>query len=206
MSDKLLNDFMAVVYRQRRMPPEKEDVKSMARDLAASDLVTSFMADEDGHRLLGTEDLEAIAPSLRRARYTAGETLFRQGETGESCFVVVRGRLSGRMEFKESIPANEFEIGPGALVGEMSLMTGLPRTATIIAREESELLEINHEAFRLLLGRKEKIPELLSRLVAARAAANSEAMEKLRAITKEDVENAGRHENIFKRFLRLLKR
>ena len=205
MSDKLLNDFMAVVYRQRRMPPEKEDVRSMARDLAASDLVTSFMADENGDRLLGREDVEAIAPSLRRVRYTAGETLFRQGEAGESCYVVVRGRFSGRMEFKEAVPANEFEIRPGALVGEMSLMTGLPRTATVAAQEESELLEINREAFRLILGRKEKIPELLSRLVAARAAANAEALAKLKAITREDVKDSVSHENIFKRFLRLLK-
>lgn len=205
MSDKLLNDFMAVVYRQRRMAPEEEELESLVRDFAAGDLMTAFLVDKDGKPLLRKEELRLLAPSLRRVRYTKGEVIFRQGDKGESCFTVVRGRLGGRMEFQEDTPANEFEIARGAVLGEMSLMTGLPRTATVTAREEVELLEMNREAFARLLGLRQEIPSFLSRLAAARAAENAATLKKLKALRKEDLTEAVRSENIFKRFMRLLR-
>ncbi len=109
------------------------------------------------------------------------------------------------MEFQEDTPANEFEIARGAVLGEMSLMTGLPRTATVTAREEVELLEMNREAFARLLGLRQEIPSFLSRLAAARAAENAATLKKLKALRKEDLTEAVRSENIFKRFMRLLR-
>ncbi len=206
MSDKLLNDFMAVVYRQRRLAPEETEVKNRAAKLAQSDLLTELLVDQKGSPLLGEEELLEMARSLRPVIYTQGEVLFRQGEAGENCFVVVRGKLDCRVEYEDAAEANRFEIGPGALVGEMSLMTGLPRTATVEAAEEVELLEMGRDAFVRLLSLREEIPEILAGLVAARAEKNAAAMEKLKSLKPDDVSRTLKKENIFQRFLGFLHR
>jgi CRP-like cAMP-binding protein len=108
------------------------------------------------------------------------------------------------MEYEDQTQAVEFDIGKGALVGEMSLMTGLPRTATVSIQEETELLEIPHNAFACILALKPEIPEILSKLVAERAAKNAAAMEHLKSITTEDLRQTLRQENILMRFLRII--
>ncbi len=139
-----------------------------------------------------------------RNRYTSGETLFAQGDPGDTCYVLVSGHLHGRMEYEDATQAIEFEVGPGALLGEMSLMTGLPRTATVSVREEVELLEIPQEAFACLLGLHPEIPAVLSQLVADRAARNAAALERLKSISSEDLTQTLRQENILQRFLRII--
>jgi len=206
MSDKLLNDFMAVVYRQRELPPEQAEVERNRLDLSASEFVSKMLVDEAGKPLLTDRDLEGIARTVRRVQYTSGETVFRQGEPGETCYVVARGRVHGRVEYSDATQAHEFDLGPGALFGEMSLVTGLPRTATILANEEVELLEIAKEAFTQLLGLREDIPGVLAALVASRAAHNLAMLEKLRALDAGKVDETLKSGSILRRFLRMLGR
>jgi CRP-like cAMP-binding protein len=141
---------------------------------------------------------------MRRIRYTFGEVLFSQGGPGDTCYVVVSGHLHGRVEYDDATQAIEFNVGPGALLGEMSLMTGLPRTATVHVQEEVELLEIPQNAFACLLALHPEIPAVLSQLVAERAAKNTAALERLKSITTEDLAQTLRQDNILRRFLRII--
>ncbi len=104
----------------------------------------------------------------------------------------------------DTTKANEFELGPGALFGEMSLVTGLPRTATILANGEVELLKISKEAFTVLLGLRDDIPQVIAKLVAERAEDNKATLEKLKAVDATNVGESIRSESIFKRFLHML--
>jgi len=110
--------------------------------------------------------------------YTRGETVFGQGETGENCYVVVKGRVQGRIASDGTAEPVRFTAGPGAVIGEMTLMTGLPRSATVSVEEDVELLEISKAAFTRLLALRPEVPEILARLVAERAAANAAALSK----------------------------
>lgn len=206
MSDQLLNDFMAVVYNQRRMQPEQRELDSRVEDLRKSDFCGKLCVDGAGNPLLGDEALAGLAPLVRRVRYTHGETLFRQGEEGESLYVVVRGKLKGRIDRGAGLPPTEFELGPGALLGEMSLMTGLPRTATVEVVESAEMLLFDPEAFGLVLGLHPDIPEILSALAADRASRNAADLERLldhRSRTSlEDLKQP----NILKRFMKMIRR
>ncbi len=206
MSDKLLNDFMAVVYRQRKMSPEEDEIRRRAADLAASDLISSFLSDEEGNSLLREGDLERLARHTRRVRFTEGEILFRQGEQGNFCYILVSGELEGRIEYSDldGSPAAVFAVKPGSLIGEMSLVTGLPRTATVRSLAESELLELGEEGFRQLLSFREEIPERLAELVSTRAAANAAELERLREINIEEAAESITKESIFRRFLNML--
>ena len=204
MSDKLLNDFMAVVYRQRRLPPENMEVQFVARDLMRSDFAAKLLVDEKGTALVTEEDLRGLASSIRRMRFTDGEAIFRQGDAGSSCYVLVRGVVKGRVEYDDARKAHEFDLAPGALFGEMSLVTGLPRTASLQALGEVEVLEISKDSFTRLLSLRKEIPEILSRLVAQRSADNVEALKRLKNLASVNVADSLKRENILSRFLRLL--
>ncbi|NTV04016.1 mechanosensitive ion channel [bacterium] len=178
MSDKLLNDFMTVVNGQRRLEPEDRELAARLDDLLGSDLCTKLVVDAEGRPLLDREALARVAPLLRRLPYTRGETVFVQGESGETFHVVVRGRLAVRV-VKDADVAAEFELGPGAVVGEMSLMTGAPRSATVTVTESAELLEFGPAAFRAMLALRDEIPEALATLAAERAAQNRTTLDRL---------------------------
>jgi small-conductance mechanosensitive channel/CRP-like cAMP-binding protein len=204
MSDKLLNDFMAVVYKQRRLPPEPADLSRTVADLAASDLCRALVTDAAGRSLLGEEELRALAPLIRRQPYTHGETLCAQGDTAQTFWVVARGRLGGEVRQGGEVVVT-FELPPGSVVGEMSALTGVPRSATIRVLESTELLEFGAEAFARLLSLDEQIPERLSALAAERAAANRAALDALAERRREEgaevvLERAG----ILQRLLRLV--
>ncbi len=203
MSDKLLCDFMHVVNTQQHLPASPDEAARRVRELQRSTFVARLFVDAAGHPLLSEGDLVQLAPLLRFVRYTAGETLFRQGETGESCYVIVRGRLHGRVEFQDATPPTEFDLPAGSLCGEMSLVTGLPRAATLTAPEETELLEISPEAFTRLLGLRPELPEKLATLVADRATQNAQNYDRLKAMGVTTA-NALKHDTLLQRFKRLL--
>jgi small-conductance mechanosensitive channel/CRP-like cAMP-binding protein len=206
MSDKLLTDFMEVVYHQRTLPPEEKHIDQHVADLQRSDFCRKLLLDMDGRPLLTSEELRTLARSLRRVQFTRGETLFTQGEAGETAYVLVRGTLGGSVEFQADGVTHTFTLEAGALLGEMSLITGLPRTATLHAAEEVELLEIPKSAFVQLLGLRHDIPAKLAELAAQRAAQNAAMYEKLRAMPATGLTASLQRDSILQRFKRLLQR
>jgi CRP-like cAMP-binding protein len=195
-----------VVSHQRKLPPQDDETERRVGELKDSDFCTRILVDADGQALLQDAELRQVAIKMRRLRYTPGETLFCQGDPGDSCYVVVRGHLKGKVEYEDAREAVEFEVGPGVLLGEMSLMTGLPRTATVVVQGEVELLEIPQDAFACLLALHPEIPGVLSQMAARRAARNAAALERLKCVSNDEVAQTMQQENILQRFLRILRR
>lgn len=204
MSDKLLNDFMEVVNHQRSMPAPDVETEKVLSELRKSDFCRKLLVDARGESLVEDEALRPVARMMKRVCYTKGETLFRQGEAGESAYVLVRGSVDGVVEYDADVPPHQFSVPAGALLGEMSLVTGLPRTATLRAEGECELLEIPNAAFVLLLGVRPDIPARLAELVAQRAAQNAAMFEKLKAVPKVSLHESLQRDSILKRFMRML--
>jgi small-conductance mechanosensitive channel len=109
---------------------------------------------EEQERVLEAVDLfAALAPELRHqlalsasmAVYGSGETIVRQGEEGQSMFVVVAGTVSVALEPSRDEVAR---IPTGGYFGEMSLLTGEPRSATVLAVGDVTVIEIGAELFR----------------------------------------------------------
>jgi CRP-like cAMP-binding protein len=171
-------------------------------DLLGSDFGRKLMAGPDGVCLLSRDELKTLARDVKRTRFTHGETLMCQGADGESFYVLVRGKVHGSIANADTAQNVEFDLQPGALFGEMSLLTGLPRSATMTAVTECELLEFDRDAFTQLLSLREEIPRVLSDLAAARTAANAESLEKLRAAAAAPVELA--RDGILRRLKRML--
>jgi NTE family protein len=92
---------------------------------------------------------------------TAGTTLFRTGDDGDTCYLVERGALRVMTAPDGDVLAT---VGPGAFVGELAVLLGEPRSATVIVDEDSELLALSrrdldelmtdHPALSLALSRE----------------------------------------------------
>jgi CRP-like cAMP-binding protein len=152
--------------------------------------------------MLSRDELKAVARNVKRTRFTRGETLMLQNDDGESFYILIQGKIHGSIANSDTARNVEFELQSGAVFGEMSLLTGLPRSATMTATTDCELLEFDRNAFTCLLSVREEIPKVLSDLAAARAAQNAEAMEKLRAagVVQQELASDG----ILRRLKRIL--
>lgn len=190
MSDKLLNDFMAVVYNQRKLPPSEGESERLLNELRNSDFLKDPGAKEES--LLSDETVGTLAKHCHFARYTKGETLFRQGETGDSCYVVVSGAVSGSITFKDGgrSQTTTFITEPGKVFGEMSLLTGAPRTATGKIEEETELIEIPGHAFAQFLAEHDSVMEQIAKTAAERNKKNQEFLMKIEDLSAQDVETS----------------
>ncbi len=189
MSDELLNDFMAVVYNQRRLPPSDRELDRMTELLSSSRfLVKQDTGGGDPVPLLDTEAMSELAGRCRFVRYAKGETLCRQKDVGEQCYLIARGSIHGEIEYRERGGTHlfEFKANQGDLFGEMSLFTGMPRTATGRIREETELLEIPMSAFAGLLADHEEVMEEIASLVADRNKENEEFLAKIDSLPEKE--------------------
>lgn len=73
----------------------------------------------------------------------AGEVLLQQGDTGTSMFVIEQGRVRVlRQQPGVAEPLELAVVGPGGVVGEIGMLDGLPRTATVIAATQTVVLEL----------------------------------------------------------------
>lgn len=178
--------------------PQKYDL------LLKSEFFKKLLVDENGSSLINEFEVWLLSSKLKTIQIAEGQTIFRQGDPGESAYIVVTGKVTGRVEYQEVEQAKEFEMGAGTFFGEISLMTGLPRTATIHTKQTVELLEISRQTFANLLSLRSQIPEMLSDLVVERQKSDAEALSRLKALNDTEISHTQKRENILDRFLKIL--
>ena len=86
-----------------------------------------------------------------------GVRIVKQGELPQHFYVVISGKLKVYRETHDGIRTDLTQLGPGAYFGEVALVTGKPRTASVEAMEACTLLEINKEEFDLVLDQNPKL-------------------------------------------------
>jgi small-conductance mechanosensitive channel len=154
------------IQYERDEPPRDspERREGFARAMAAVPVLAPLPA--EAHR--------ALALSAQERLYANGEVIVREGDPGGSMFVVRQGRVA------IAIGADHREVAvteAGGYFGEMSLLTGDARQATVVARGDCTVLEIAGEAFRAYVTSH---PEVIDQLAAA-AAARRRALDDRRA-------------------------
>ena len=97
----------------------------------------------------------------------AGDVIFRQGDPGEGLFLVVSGRL--RVSVAADGPERMlYDVGRGAILGEMAALTDRPRAATVQAVRDSDLLLLRVSSFTSLLERSPALVTGMIRLLVDR--------------------------------------
>lgn len=99
---------------------------------------------------LDQTDLDLLAAKTERVTLRAGEVLFTEGAEGDKAYVVE----SGSVEILKQARTREILIstkGAGSVIGEMAILQAMPRTATVRAASDTELIAIDGDAFRHLV-------------------------------------------------------
>ncbi|HEV8324452.1 MAG TPA: mechanosensitive ion channel family protein [Myxococcota bacterium] len=116
---------------------------------------------------LTDDDLARLAEHIDGKDFSAGETIIHQGDEGDSMYLV----RSGQVDIQVAAGAGQrtvATIGEKNFFGEMSLMTGAPRTATVVAKEDVAVYVIDKADFQDVLTQSPKLAEQISEVLARR--------------------------------------
>jgi len=107
----------------------------------------------------GSDEILRVVELSDEVLIPAGSVVVDQGDPGTDCYVILDGTASVYVRGDHVASS-----GPGSMVGEMALVDHRPRTATVVADTDLDLLRFNSEAFRKLL---EEMPKASERIMTA---------------------------------------
>ena len=116
---------------------------------------------------LSVEETSMLAQAAVSHVFAPGETVIRAGDPGSSMFVVHNGRVCVQINDKGKL-RTVATLNEGDFFGEMALFTGEPRTANVVALEETEVLEIGHRAMKAVFETNPDLVESLSYIIVER--------------------------------------
>jgi CRP-like cAMP-binding protein len=143
------------------------------RELAESRLMRALRG-IDLFRPLSDEELNLAASRFRQLHYAAGERLIEEEGPGDSFFVIDRGEVevSKRIAAKRRTLARLME---GQFFGEMALLTGEPRSATVVALTDVDVFTIDKSGFHDVLVKNPAIAVDISAILSERQEALTQA-------------------------------
>jgi CRP-like cAMP-binding protein len=128
--------------------------------------------------LLGREPLRILAIGAENRYVHDGDVLFREGEAADGGYVVQEGAFS--LTSQHISPGmRPVTVGPGALLGEIALLTNTVRPATATALEPSSVIRIPRTLFMKMLEGYPDAARRLRKMIADRA---DQAMEEIRSV------------------------
>jgi len=139
-----------------------------------------------------------LAERARFVEYGPGQAVVRQGDSGDTLYLVARGEVAVRIQV-EGVPDRELaRLGRGALFGEMSVLTGEPRSATVVALCDAALLSVDRDAFDRVLHAEPHLAQALADTIARRRQALDAARAQPQApVAEEAVDLVSRIRSIF---------
>jgi small-conductance mechanosensitive channel len=147
----------SLLVERKPTPGRDGDGGAIVERLAAVDIFAPLSSEETG----------MLAQAATSHVFAPGETVIRAGDPGSSMFVVHKGRVTVQVS-ENGRPRTVATLSDGAFFGEMALFTGEPRTANVVALEETEVLEIGHAAMKRVFDTNPDLVESLSHIIAER--------------------------------------
>lgn len=149
----------------------------------------------DLFRPLTDDDRHQLAESLFYAPFVTGEVLTRQGAEGHWLYLILKGEVSVQVKADEGLEKEVARLRAGDFFGEMSLMTGELRSATVVALTPVDCYRLDKAAFQRVIRERpaiaEPVAEILARrrteLVAVREGLDQEAQRRHFAAAKSDL-------------------
>ena len=123
-------------------------------------------------RALTPDEFKRLMPAVKVRAMLAGEPIVQEKETGSSLFILARGVVRVTAQYGRPAAVELARLGPGDFFGEMSLLTGEPRSATVTAITDCDLLEISKSGLDPILRSRPEIVEQLARSMAERRLSN----------------------------------
>lgn len=118
---------------------------------------------------LSQEEMDRLAKSSKSRIYAPGEAIVRLGGEGNSMFIINSGRVEVQI-IENGHPKKVNELSENDFFGEMSLLTGQPRTANVIATVETEVLQIRKNALKPILENNPVLVQSITDIITERLA------------------------------------
>ncbi len=121
----------------------------------------------------------ALVRSLEPAVYPRGHTVFREGEPGESLFIITSGKVKIGRRTPDGRESLITLMGPADMFGELALFDPGPRTSTVTTLTEVEVVIMDHDALRSWIRDRPQIAEQLLRVLARRLRRTNDSLSDL---------------------------
>jgi zinc transporter ZupT len=154
-------------FREYALARKQADANERIKLLAACDLM----------RHLPAERIDQILPCIYAHHLDKTEILFKAGDPGDALYIIARGKVEVLTDGPGGVEAGRAiaQLGQGQAFGEMSLLSGGARTATIRALEDTDLLKIGKDDFDRLVAADRQLADAVKRISHQRAISNLSA-------------------------------
>ncbi len=136
-------------------------------------------------RKLDDDELDTLSAASSLQEYAAGDTVVREGQPGDSMYLIRSGSVRVIRARGQRAERTLAELGTGAYFGEMSLLTGEPRTATVVAKTDAVALMIPKAAISALFEARPTLVERFAADVEERSKSHDDPTEFLMVPTSE---------------------
>ena len=126
-----------------------------------------------------------ISENCSRVHFNNGDIIIKQNDPGDSLFIIADGVVSIQVEQASGERHNVSKLGVGDFFGEMSLMTGEPRTADVIAESPTVTLSVHKNVIKEIFIKNPKVSDMISDVLAKRKFALEQIKLKSKDQTKE---------------------
>jgi small-conductance mechanosensitive channel len=159
-----------------RIAEEQRTVHGVARDQAHDDVVRKreitrrldMLRGVDLFSVLSEEEMNEMAERLQYAPFARGDVITKQGNIPHWLYIVAFGEVEVRYEPPHGAPQTISTLRAGQFFGEMALLTGEMRTATVVALTDVECYRLDGKSFQGLLLRRPEIAEAMARVINTR--------------------------------------
>ncbi len=129
------------------------------------------------------QSMTLLREQLEWVEISGGQVLMTQGEPGDAMYLVLSGRLRAYLNESDGTRRAAREMGRGQIIGEMSLITGEPRLATVIAIRDAVLVRLAKSAFNALFATSPQLSIVLTRQIIEHLRAGSARQALARPVT-----------------------
>ncbi|MGB0695971.1 MAG: ABC transporter substrate-binding protein [Rhodospirillaceae bacterium] len=169
--------FESRIHQEFTLFHLKEEVKQ------GHDQIPTLMKDIEVFEPFGRQERERISKLLKRRMVEPGEVVVSQGDAGDSLFIIAAGVLAVDISLETGDVMTVAKLGVGDFFGEMALLTGEPRTATVTTVTSSVVLELKKDQLQPIIQEFPNLTEDLSEMLTRRTLDN---MRKRRAMLQAD--------------------
>jgi small-conductance mechanosensitive channel/CRP-like cAMP-binding protein len=150
--------FLTSDTTERRAEKTREDIARRIHALRRMELFSD----------LSIEETTRLAEGLHVAPFTRGETITRQGAEAHWLYIITQGEAAVRVRVEGGIEREVARLRAGDFFGEMSLLTGERRSATVVAVTDVDCYRLDKAEFQKLLERRPELAEQVADVLAKR--------------------------------------
>jgi hypothetical protein len=159
-----------------RIAEEQRTIHAVTRDEAHADAVRKreigrrleMLRGVDLFTVLSEDEMNEIAERLQYAPFARGDVITKQGNVAHWLYIIMFGEAEVRYEPQHASPQLISTLRAGQFFGEMALLTGDARSATVVAKTDVECYRLDGNSFQGLLLKRPEIADGMSRVISSR--------------------------------------